>query len=222
MADPSQADWEALKRLGRYLKGRPRFVIRYKFQEPVTHLDAWTDSDWAGCVKTRKSTNGGALMHGSHLIKSWSTTQSTIALSSGEAEFYGIVKGAAVILGHVSLMKDLGIEIQARVRTDATTGKAICTRRGLGKTRHIHTQYLWIQERVQSGDIQLVKVSTNDNVADLLTKHLEQSKVKDFNEKLSCDTSNDRHALAPRSQTDMEEVIHAFTAFLLEQFGTTA
>ena len=221
MSEPSQSDWEALKRLGRYLKGRPRLVIRYKFQEPVTYLDAWTDSDWAGCVKTRKSTNG-ALLHGSHLIKSWSSTQSTIALSSGEAEFYGIVEGAAVILGHVSLMKDLGIEIKARVRTDATTGKAICSRRGLGKTRHIHTQYLWIQERVQCRDIELVKVSTNDNVADLLTKHLEQSKVNDFSERLCCETSEDRHALAPRSQTDMEEVIHTFTAFLLEQFGTTA
>ena len=75
---------------------------------------------------------------------------------------------------------------------------------------------------MQSGDIQLVKVSTNDNVADLLTKHLDQAKVINFSERLSCETSNDRHALAPRSQTDMEEVIHTFTAFLLEQYGTTA
>ena len=75
---------------------------------------------------------------------------------------------------------------------------------------------------MQSGDIQLVKVSTNDNVADLLTKHLQQSKVRNSSERLSCETSNDRHALAPWSQNDLEEVIHTFTAFLLEQFGTTA
>ena len=93
---------------------------------------------------------------------------------------------------------------------------------GASARRHIQVQYLWIQERVQAGDIQLVKVSTNDNVADLLTKHLEQNKVTDFSEKLNCVISDDRHVLAPRSQTDMDEIIHTFTAFLLEQFGTTA
>ena len=55
----------------------------------------WTDTDYAGCAKTRKSTSGGVIMIGGHMIKSWSSTQNVIALSSGEAEYYGLVKGAA-------------------------------------------------------------------------------------------------------------------------------
>ena len=162
------------------------------------------------------------MLYGSHLLKSWSSTQSVIALSSGEAEFYGIVKGAAVTLGAISLFQDLGITLKARSRTDATTGKAICSRRGLGQTRHIQTKYLWVQERLEAGDFTLVKVSTHDNVADLLTKHLDQAKVKLFLEKLSCYTSSDRHVLAPRGQTDADDVIDTLSSYLLEQCDTRA
>ena len=45
--------------------------------------------------------DGGAL-------KSWSSTQATVAMSSGEAEYYALVKGAAEGLGMQALMKDLG------------------------------------------------------------------------------------------------------------------
>ena len=75
-------------------------------------LGVWTDTDFAGCSETRKSTSGGVAMLGTHLIKGWSSTQSVIALSSGEAEFYGIVKGASVGLGIKSLLSDLGIQLE--------------------------------------------------------------------------------------------------------------
>ena len=48
----------ALKRLGRYFLGRPRFVFKYPFQE-ADSVDCYSDTDWAGCPKTRKSTSGG-------------------------------------------------------------------------------------------------------------------------------------------------------------------
>jgi len=74
----------ALKRLGRYLQGCPRLLFQYPWQT-AEKVDAYSDTDWAGCPKTRKSTNGGCLMVGAHLIKSWSSTQAVISLSSGEA-----------------------------------------------------------------------------------------------------------------------------------------
>ena len=61
-------------------------------------LEAYTDTDWAGCTRTRKSTSGGCLMVGYHLIKAWSATQASIALSAGEAEYYGVVRGAGIAL----------------------------------------------------------------------------------------------------------------------------
>ena len=74
-----------------------------------TNLTVYTDTDWAGCTRTRKSTSGGCITFGTHNIKCWSTTQAVIALSSGEAEFYGIVKGASVLLGAPSLARDMGV-----------------------------------------------------------------------------------------------------------------
>ncbi len=70
--------------------------------------------------------------------------------------------------------------MRARAHTDSSAAKGITSRRGLGKTRHIHTQYLWVQERRAAGDFSLHKESTNDNVGDLMTKHLDANKAADF------------------------------------------
>ena len=76
-------------------------------------------------------------MLGTHAIKTWSTTQSVIALSSGEAEYYGMVKGASVGLGTRELIRDLGVNLRTKVNTDASAAIGIASRKGLGKVRHI-------------------------------------------------------------------------------------
>merc|ERR1711895_351289 len=96
MSRPTEGDGVALKRFGRYLVGKTRMKVLFKYQEEVKKIHVWVDTDYAGCRKTRKSTSGGVLMLGEHLIKGWSVTQAVIALSSGEAEYYGIVKGSSV------------------------------------------------------------------------------------------------------------------------------
>ena len=170
MSKPTEASWTALKRLCRYLVGLPRMVFRFRWQE-ASHVDVFTDTDWAGCPRTRKSTSGGSVILGAHAVKSWSTTQSSIALSSGEAEFNGVVKGAGVGLGYQSLLRDLGIDVPVRVWTDSFAAVGICSRQGLGKLRHIDTHTLWVQQAVRSKRIELRKVSGEVNPADLFTKH---------------------------------------------------
>ena len=144
----------------------------YKHQDMPQHLDVFSDSNWAGCLRTRKSTQGGIVMHGQHCIKSWSSTQAIISLSSGEAEFYGVVKAGSVALGCKAMFFDMLRSIALRVHTDAEAAKGIASRTGLGKTRHIQVHYLWIQEKVRDGDFSLLKVRGTLNPADLLTKHL--------------------------------------------------
>ena len=134
--------------------------------------DAYSDTDWAGCLKIRKSTSGGCLMLGKHLIKSWSSTQASISLSSGEAEFYGVVKAGGVTLGYQALLRDVGVVLPVRVWTDSTATIGICGRQGLGKLRHIDTQCLWIQQKVRGKSMELFKVRGEENPADLFTKHL--------------------------------------------------
>ena len=71
----------------------------FKHQRVPDMLTVYSDSNWAGCLKTRKSIQGGSILFGQHCIKNWSSTQAIIALSSGEAEYYGVVKASSVGLG---------------------------------------------------------------------------------------------------------------------------
>ena len=102
MSKPWNRNWEPIKRAARYLLHVPRLVHFYKWQEEPRYLSAYSDSDWAGCRETRKSTSGACFMHGAHLIKSYSRTQANIALSSGEAEYYSMVKAASESWGFKS------------------------------------------------------------------------------------------------------------------------
>ena len=146
---------------------------------------------------SRKSTSGGLMQFGGHVLKSWATTQTVIALSSGESEFYSIVKGSSQSLGLRSLMRDLNLEASIKVLTDATTGKSIGSRRGLGRVRHIDVANLWVQEKVNSGDIQLTKVKNTYNPSDILTKHLGESEMCNCLELLDCHFKDGRSAIAP-------------------------
>ncbi len=87
-------------------------------------------------------------MIGSHCIKTHSSTQGIIALSSGEAEFYGIDQAGSHGLGAVGILRDLGLEFDLQINTDSVAARSSCSRRGGGKVRHLHVQELWIWERV--------------------------------------------------------------------------
>ena len=83
-------------------------VFDFEYQS-AEGLEACTDTVWAGCTRTPKSTSGGCLMVGHHLIKAWSATQASIALGSGEAEYYRVVRGSGIALGMQALYKDIGL-----------------------------------------------------------------------------------------------------------------
>ena len=131
MSKPAKAAWEAHKRLCRYLAGLPRMISHYKWQS-IEHADVHTDTDWTGFPRTRKSTSGGCVILGTHAVKRWSSTQTSAALSSGKAEFNGVVRGAGVGLGYQGLLRDLGVNVGLRVWTDSSAAIGICTRQGLG------------------------------------------------------------------------------------------
>ena len=135
---------------------------------------------------------------GDHLVKSWSSTQSVIALSTGEAELYALNKTAAQSLGLQSLLADMGIDLSVRVHTDATTGRAIATRRGLGKVRHIAVNELWIQEKVQQAALFIHKIKNKFNLADLLSKYLNNEEISHIVDFLQHEYQEGRSASAPK------------------------
>ena len=137
------------------------------------------DSDFAGRKKSRKSTSGGVVMFGHCSIKTWSTNQAVIGLSSGEAEYYAIVKGTSVGIGVVNMPCDLGMDKRnVGVRTDSSAAVGIAHRLGAGKVRHIEVNQLWVQEKVIIGVVEIIKVDGKKNLADALTRQLDRMNSK--------------------------------------------
>ena len=90
-----------------------------------------------------------------------------IALSSGEAECYGLVTATSQMLGLQSILLDWGWKFKAHVWMDATAGIAIGSRRGLGRVKHTDTAFLRVQAKVTEGKISLGNKPTKEMLADL-------------------------------------------------------
>ena len=142
-------------------------------------IEVFVDSDWAGDVGAGKSTSGVCVVRGSLLLKHSSTLQMSVGLSSAEAEYYALVRGACYGLGTQSHMQDLDIKAGANVtlRSDSSAARQFAKRRGLGKMRHIQTRHLWLQDRVRLGHLRLATVLGTENPANLLTKALTRPEV---------------------------------------------
>ena len=82
-------------------------------------MDVFSDSDWAGCAKTRRSTSSSYVVLGGHLLAASETTQNVVATSSGEAEFYALTKGASRALGAVAMAANMSKVVKKRGRVDA-------------------------------------------------------------------------------------------------------
>ena len=102
LASPTNADMTALRHLVRYyrttsdleLRIQPKTRTRVPEGEPeLLSVEAYSDSDWAGCRDTRRSTSGRMIYFEGAVLSFWSRTQTTIALSSCEAELYAVKHG---------------------------------------------------------------------------------------------------------------------------------
>ena len=83
MSTPSKTGWQILLRIGKYIAGARRLVQTFKWGRDGKEIHGFGDSDWAGGRKNGKSTSGGVLKVNGHVVKTWSATQQTVALSSG-------------------------------------------------------------------------------------------------------------------------------------------
>ena len=160
------------------------------------------DTDFAGCRATRRSTSGGVLMRSGHCMKHWSTTQTTVTLSSGEAELTGICKGAANAIGLCSVARDRGIKMKIVLKTDATAALGMSRRLGIGKVRHLDTSLLWIQQKVRNGDLAVEKIPGVDNPADVLTKNVDSATMNKHLQSIGLFYESGRGELAPKLVDD--------------------
>ena len=191
---------EAVKRIGRYLLAHPRLIWHFRRQDMPRALDAVSDSDWAGCLSTRKSTSCTVLKFGRHVLQVSSSTQTVQALSSPEAEFYALVKSASRLIGAVNMLADWAISLHAKLHTDSTGARGIASRRGSGKVRHIETPTLWLQALVSRKRIEVLKTKGATNIADLGAKYLSGPEISKIIEAMQMSVTRDKSEFALQVQ----------------------
>ena len=140
------------------------------------------------------------LVHNAHCLKVSSHTQSTISISSGESEYYGIVKCADIGFGARSMHADFAMCADVVVRTDSSTPLADGPRRRLGRLRHVQTRYLWVQQPVQERDCRLNKEPGDTNVSDALTKPLYERRMTNLLTAMGNEFRDGRTSLAPEAR----------------------
>ena len=103
-------------------------------------------------------------MLGSHAIKHWSSAQSSVAFSSGEAEFAGVIRGAGQGSGYQALPRDFGVSTGLRVWTDPSAAIGIRNRQGIGKVHDLGTHTPMIQQAVRLVRVDLRKAQPGRSV----------------------------------------------------------
>ena len=172
MANPTRGSWKMLKRQAAKLKGVEKVTWNMGAWQKQRGGECERACGCELCQKVREEVDewrNDDDLNGT-VVKHWSKTQATRALSTAEAEYYAVVTSASEGLGMQSMMADYGVTTQVRVWTDSNAAKAIASRRGLGKTRHVELRYLWLQEMTKSGRVKTRRTPGEQNLADHLTK----------------------------------------------------
>ena len=134
---------------------------------------------------------------GSHVLKWWSKTQPTIALSSGEAELAAIIRSTSEGLGMISIMKEFGIDCDLVVKSDAIAAIGIVKRQGLGRVRHLAVADLWVQQKAKGGEVHYMKLPGKINTSDMMTKPVEGEVIRRHMSALGLEFREGRHEATP-------------------------
>ena len=204
MSSPRSRDWMMLKKLGPYLVKHRRIAIDLRIQNDAIFVDGYSDSDFAGCKATRKSTTGGCMMIGTHNLSTWSSTQAVVAVSSGEAEFYAYVQCVCELLGLQGLLRDLSMPMNIQCFTDSSGARGVAMRREVGKIKHLETKTLWVHDLVDMGIVMINKISGSTNPAGLMTKYISGERIWMLLNRMGMTEYSGRHHLAPQLQEDSD------------------
>ncbi|GJX87360.1 putative ribonuclease H-like domain-containing protein [Tanacetum coccineum] len=168
---PKVSHLHAVKRIFRYLKGQPKLGLWYPKDSPFD-LEAYSDSDYAGASLDRKSTTGGCQFLGSRLISWQCKKQTIVANSTTEAEYVAAASCCGQVLWIQNQMLDYGYNFM-NTKIFIDNESTICIVKNPvfhSKTKHIEIRHHFIRDSNEKKLIQMIKIHTDQNVADLLTK----------------------------------------------------
>ncbi|XP_071051333.1 uncharacterized protein [Onthophagus taurus] len=187
---PKKSDWEAAKRVLRYLKETKSYCILYK-KESGDVVDGFSDSDWAGDKSDRKSTSGVVVFYGTNIVTWNSRKQSCVALSTAEAEFVAASNAAQEIIFVKGLLKDFKVRTRDNnlMIDNQSALSLIKISENSKRTKHIDIKFNFIKDLVLKKEIIVKYVNTEENVADGFTKPLCKEKFQNFVKRLLIDNS---------------------------------
>jgi hypothetical protein len=177
--------WVAAKRVLRYLKGTHDIGIKYGRGD--LELYGYCDADWAGDKDTRRSTTAYVFMMAGACVSWASKLQPTVAVSSAEAEYMAASAAVQEAIYMRRLLGDIGYQQeQPTVIYEDNQGCIALSENPVEhkRTKHIDIRYHFTRERVESGDVVLEYVTTEDQLADLMTKPLMKHRVTNLRERV--------------------------------------
>ncbi|KAK9069547.1 hypothetical protein SSX86_011451 [Deinandra increscens subsp. villosa] len=174
MHDPREPHFQFLKRILRYIRGTISFGLHLA-PSRSTHLTAYSDSDWAGCPDSRRSTSGYCVYLGDNLISWSSKRQPTISRSSAEAEYRGVANAVA----KTSWIRNLLLELHVRVRRATLVYCDNVSAVYLSenpvqhqRTKHVELDIHFVREKVRLGQVKVLHAPAEYQYADIFTKGL--------------------------------------------------
>lgn len=181
MHDPGKGYWQAVKWILRYILGTVDVGLVFQQDDSICqHVVGYVDSDYAGDLDKRRSTTGYVFTLARGPVSWRSTLQSTVALSTTEAEYMAVTEAIKEAIWLQGLLDDMGI-FQEHMNVHCDSQSAICLAKDQihhSRTKHIDVRYHFVREIVDEGDILLQKIATADNPADMLTKVVTGVKFK--------------------------------------------
>ncbi|GJY05731.1 hypothetical protein Tco_0371671 [Tanacetum coccineum] len=168
---PKTSHLNAMKRIFKYLKGKPHLGLWYPRESPFD-LEAFSDSDYGGSNLDRKSTTGGCQFLGQRLISWQCKKQTIVATSTTEAEYVAAANCCGQVLWVQNQLLDYGFNfMNTKIHIDNES--TICIVKNPvyhSKTKHIEIRHHFIRDCYEKKLISVEKIHTDLNVADLLTK----------------------------------------------------
>ena len=196
MHDPREPHLAALKCILRYIRGTLHLglVLRPCRQDDLV---VYSDSDWAGCPDTRKSTSGYAVFLGDNLISWSSKRQNTVSRSSAEAEYRAVANAVAEASWLRQLLSELHSPLRRATLVYCDNISAVYMTSNPvqhQRTKHIEIDLHFVRERVAVGDLRVLHVPTSSQYADIFTKGLPSSVFTEFRSSLNVRSTDDQTA----------------------------
>ncbi|GJU78218.1 retrovirus-related pol polyprotein from transposon TNT 1-94 [Tanacetum coccineum] len=173
--DPKISHLEAVKRIFRYVKGTMHLGLWYPKGSGIETI-VYADSDHAGDYVDRKSTSGICTFMGCCLTSWFSKKQTALAISTTEAEYVSAGKACQQALWMKQALVDYGIRLDDIPIMCDNKGAIDLSKNPVqhSRTKHIEIRHHFLRDNVQKGNISIEKVSSEDNIADILTKPLKR------------------------------------------------